>query len=134
MALVTLKIVPCARLNFPHCQILTRFLRAFAQGTLYLNKHGFEERASIIPLHDDSAGVIVAEKCCDKCFSTWPASDEDRIPAYKAYCRQALDIHQRYDFEDLMNSTFGLLPAGASPGTHRLAEVTGHTLLRHHDV
>lgn len=97
------------------------------KGTLYLNKHGYEERASIIPLHDEAAGIIVAEKCCEKCFATWPSGDEDAIPRHVAYCRQARQMYDGYGFEDLMNTTFGLLPAGASPGTHRLAEASDHS-------
>lgn len=113
-------------------RVLELMYDVLLQGTLYLNKHGFEERASIVPLHDDSAGVIVAEKCCDKCFARWPVSDIATIPAYEEYCRQALDMYQGYDFVDLMNSTFGLLPAGASPGTHRLAEVRSRTCICFH--
>ena len=99
----------------------------FLQGTLYLNMHGFEERASIAQLHDDSMGVIVAQKCCRHCFKVWPSSRADVLEAYTEYCAQALRKYELYDFEDLMNTTFALVPAGASPGTHRLPEVRNLT-------
>lgn len=91
--------------------------------------HGFEERASIVQLHDDSRGVIVAEKCCTHCFKIWPTIRADVMQAYVDYCVESFKTYESYDFEDLMNTTFGLVPAGASPGTHRLPEVCMSGLL-----
>lgn len=87
------------------------------QGTLYLEgQRGSEERASIVGLHDDDTGVIIAEKCSDAIHGYWPKYDE--------LCEQLLPRYNAYSFDLLMNSTFGLLPSGGSPGTHRLAEAS----------
>lgn len=87
------------------------------QGTLYLNHHGYEERASVAHLHDDANGVIIAEKCWERLGKTQP-------PRYVDFCEQALNRFEKYDYQALMNSTFGLVAAGASPGTYRLGEVS----------
>lgn len=94
----------------------------FIQGTLYFNHDGHEERASVAPLHDHANGVIVVEKC-------WESRRQYQTPEYAEYCAQALDQFDKYDYQDLMNSTFGLVVAGASPGTYRLGEVSRPDLL-----
>lgn len=92
------------------------------QGTLYLGaQRGSEERSSIMQLHDDSSGVVIAGKCSGYILSHWPQ--------YTERCAKLLPNYESYDFHQLMNSTFGLLPAGGSPGTHRLAEVRDRTLV-----
>ncbi|CAM9666002.1 unnamed protein product, partial [Ectocarpus sp. 12 AP-2014] len=87
------------------------------RGTLYINSHGYEERASIVKLHDPERGVVVAEKCV-KGFVKRCTED------YRQFCaEEMMPRYESFDFEDLMNTTFALVPGGASPGTHRLAEV-----------
>lgn len=87
------------------------------QGKLYLETmRGSEERASIMDLHDDTSGVVVVAKCADYIVGRWPE--------YAERCTHLLPMYNAYDFDLLMNSTFGLLPAGGSPGTHRLAEAS----------
>ncbi|CAM9569737.1 unnamed protein product, partial [Ectocarpus sp. 13 AM-2016] len=86
------------------------------RGTLYFNGHGYEERASIEKLHDPERGVVVAEKCEEIFFSR----NRDH---YRDFCvEEMMPRYESFDFEDLMNTTFALVPGGASPGTHRLAE------------
>lgn len=86
------------------------------QGALYLEAmRGSEERATVMKLHDDANGVVVTGKCADYVLTNWPE--------YTDRCAQLLPRFHAYNFDDLMNSTFALLPAGGSPGTHRLAEV-----------
>lgn len=95
------------------------------QGTLYFNFHGYEERASIVKLHDPDQGVVVAEKCCGHCFKIWPEELMDVKEDYLQFCAEEMNPrYESFDFQDLMNTTFGLVPGGASPGTHRLAEAS----------
>ena len=39
------------------------------------------------------------------------------------YCKSLKQRYDNFDYNDLMNTTFGLVPGGRSPGTYRLAEV-----------
>ncbi|CAM9937419.1 unnamed protein product [Ectocarpus fasciculatus] len=95
------------------------------RGTLYFNFHGYEERASIVKLHDPDQGVVVAEKCCGHCFKIWPEELMDVKEDYLQFCaEEMMPRYESFDFQDLMNTTFGLVPGGASPGTHRLAEAS----------
>lgn len=92
------------------------------QGSLYLEAmRGSEERASIMTLHDDANGVVVVAKCADYILGHWPE--------YAERCDQLLPMYHAYDYELLINSTFALLPAGGSPGTHRLAEASLRVLI-----
>lgn len=81
-----------------------------SKGTLYINHHGYEERASVAPLHDDSKDIIVAEHC-------WARPGQPLPPDFTECCQQALHRYEDYDYDDLMNT-------GASPGTYRLGEVS----------
>lgn len=40
-----------------------------------------------------------------------------------ANCAKDQSIYNQYKFDDLMDSTFGLVPAGRGPSSHRLLEV-----------
>lgn len=91
-------------------------LNEHSQGTLHLKSHGSEERASILSLHDDTEGIVVAEKC--------PGNPSTGSPELAEQCSELLPRYDAYDYELLMNSTFGLAPAGSLPGTHRLAEAS----------
>ncbi|CAM9694756.1 unnamed protein product [Ectocarpus sp. 13 AM-2016] len=88
------------------------------RGTIYFNKHGYEERASIAKLHDPERGVVVAEKCSDNFVKI---CTED----YRQFCAEEMKPrYESFSFGDLMNTTFALVPGGASPGTYRLAEAS----------
>ena len=49
--------------------------------------------------------------------------DEHLLPQYLEFCNALNETSSRHDYDDLMNITFGLVPAGRSPATYRLAEV-----------
>eukprot|EP00903_Cladosiphon_okamuranus_P018061 g16622.t1 len=108
----------CPKVTFHELQPVPpdqrRYFLTF-KGTLHLKAHGSEERESIRSLHDDTAGIVVAEKCPDQASIRWPELGEK--------CAELLPRYHAYDYSFLMNSTFGLVPAGASPGTYRLGEV-----------
>lgn len=89
-----------------------------AQGTVYLDGHGSEERLSIVPLQDEANGVIASMRCHE-------IHGKHLLPENKEYCQQLVDTYNDHDYASLLNSTFGLVPAGRSPGTYRLAEVMG---------
>lgn len=93
------------------------FLHA-TQGTVYLAGYGSEERLSVAPLHDEVNGVIMSMHCFEN-------HGEHLLPANADYCKYLEDRYEDHDYVSLMNSTFGLVPAGRSPGTYRLAEVMG---------
>eukprot|EP00903_Cladosiphon_okamuranus_P006586 g6434.t1 len=87
-------------------------------GTLYPGGHGSEERRSVVPLHDASSRVIVSMHCLE-------SHGEHLLPEFLTYCQQLKDAYEDYDYASLMNTTFGLVPAGRSPASFRLAEVMG---------
>ncbi|CAN0380846.1 unnamed protein product, partial [Ectocarpus fasciculatus] len=84
--------------------------------TLYTAGHGSEERISLIPLHDEENGVVVAMHCFEM-------HEEHLLPENAEFCQALKDQYEGYDYRSLMNSTFGLVPAGRSPATYRLGEV-----------
>lgn len=88
------------------------------QGTVYLNGHGSEERLSVGPLHDEASGVIMSMHCFEN-------HGQHLLPENVDYCQYLKDRYEDHDYASLMNTTFGLVPAGRSPGTYRLAEVMG---------
>lgn len=96
--------------------MLRGILKQHTQGTLHLKFHGSEERQSILAIHDDTQGVIVAEKCVEH-DSPWRRAAAEM-------CDELVSTYHAYDYSLLMNSTFGLVPAGASPGTYRLPEAS----------
>ncbi|CAN0080035.1 unnamed protein product, partial [Ectocarpus fasciculatus] len=86
------------------------------KGTLYLSGHGSEERMSLVPLLDEANGVIMSWRC----FET---HNEHLRPENVEYCQTLSDQYNIHNYQSLMNSTFGLVPAGRSPGTYRLGEI-----------
>lgn len=88
-----------------------------AQGNLYLSGPGSQERLSLLPLHDETRGVVIALHCFE-------LHDEHLQPENVDFC-DALNAtaNRHMEYPDLMNTTFGLVPAGRSPSTYRLAEV-----------
>lgn len=69
-----------------------------------------------MPVHDESKGVVIAMNCFEM-------HGEHLLPENLAFCDALNSTAWRHDFTDLMNTTFGLVPAGRSPATYRLAEV-----------
>eukprot|EP00903_Cladosiphon_okamuranus_P016255 g14993.t1 len=92
-----------------------RFFLTF-KGSVYLSKHGSEERLSVVQLHDEQHGVVMSVNCFEK-------HGEHLLSENVEYCQSLKDRYGNYDYNALMDTTFGLVPAGRSPGTYRLAEV-----------
>ncbi|CAN0136402.1 unnamed protein product [Pylaiella littoralis] len=86
------------------------------KGSVYLSMHGSEERMSLVPIHDEENGVITSMRCFEM-------HNEHLLPENVEYCQTLKDRFDDYDYASLMNTTFGLVPAGRSPGTYRLGEV-----------
>ncbi|CAM9938156.1 unnamed protein product, partial [Scytosiphon promiscuus] len=104
---------------FPHLAAVPAIRRRFFltfKGALYVNGFGVEERTAALRLHDPGNGVVAVVKCFEM-------HDEHLLPENKDYCARAKAAYESYDYEDLMNATFALVPAGRSPGTFRLGEV-----------
>ena len=97
----------------PFCRML---LPVPLKASVYLYGHGSEERMSLVPLHDEPNGVIMALHCFEM-------HDEHLFPENVDYCKELHDRYDNYDYESLMNTTFGVVPGGRSPGSFRLAEV-----------
>ncbi|CAN0280507.1 unnamed protein product, partial [Hapterophycus canaliculatus] len=95
--------------------IKRKFFLTF-KGALYIGGFGVEERAAASRLHDPSNGVVSVVKCFEM-------HGEHLLPENKDYCRRAKKMYGRYEYGNLMNATFALVPAGRSPGTFRLGEV-----------
>lgn len=86
------------------------------QGTVYLSGHGSEDRMSLVPLRDDANGVVTSMVCIE-------THGEHLLPENVEFCEALKDQYEADDYDELMNTTFGLVPAGRSPGTYRLGEV-----------
>ncbi|CAM9341025.1 unnamed protein product [Ectocarpus sp. 4 AP-2014] len=84
--------------------------------TLYISGHGSEERISLLPLQDEEHGVVVTMHCFEE-------HHEQLLPENAEFCQALRDQYEGYDYRSLMNSTFGLVPAGRGPATYRLGEV-----------
>jgi glucuronyl/N-acetylglucosaminyl transferase EXT1 len=57
------------------------------------------------------------------CVQATVNSASPGLPEVKAECEKDQSIYNHYKFDDLMNSTFGLIPAGRGPSSYRLLEV-----------
>ncbi|CAN0206852.1 unnamed protein product, partial [Scytosiphon promiscuus] len=86
------------------------------KGTLYLTGHGSEERMSLVHLRNDRKGVVTSMKCFEN-------HGEHLLAENMQFCEALKAQYEVDDYDDLMNTTFGLVPAGRSPGTFRLGEV-----------
>lgn len=89
---------------------------AFEQGNLYLSGSGSDERLSLVPLHNEAQGSVMAMNCFEM-------HEEHLYPENLDFCDVLNATSHRYDYGELMNTTFGLVPGGRSPATYRLAEV-----------
>lgn len=72
---------------------------------------------SLVPLHDPSNGVVASLHCFEK-------HNEHVLPSNIGPCKTLRSYYDDHGYTELMNTTFGIVPAGRSPGTYRLAEVS----------
>lgn len=86
------------------------------KGNLYLSGYGVDERLSLVPLHSEPEGIVMALNCFE-------LHGEHLLPQNLEFCNALNETSSRHDYDDIMNTTFGLVPAGRSPATYRLAEV-----------
>ncbi|CAM9433541.1 unnamed protein product, partial [Ectocarpus sp. 8 AP-2014] len=91
-----------------------RFFLATTVG--YLGEHGSEEWMGLIPLQDEENGVNLSMHCFEN-------HQDHLLPENPEFRQAQTDQYQGQDYRRLMNSTFGLVPAGWSSGTYRLGEV-----------
>lgn len=75
-----------------------------------------EERNSILPL-SDAANQVITSLTCQETHGL------DSLPENVDFCDNLRVNYEKYEYTTLMNTTFGLVPSGRSPGTYRLAEV-----------
>ncbi|CAM9146099.1 unnamed protein product [Scytosiphon promiscuus] len=92
-----------------------KYLLTF-KGTLYLGGVGGEERTAAARIHDPTSGIVSVLRCFE-------LHGEQLLPENVEYCSHAHKRFNSFDYERLMNTTFGLVPSGRSPGTYRLGEV-----------
>ena len=92
---------------------------ATAQGTVYLTGGGGSaERMSLVPLHDPDNGVAVVVHCFE-------IHGAHLMPENVDFCSNLKATYGKYRYSDVMNTTFALVPAGRSPASFRLGEVSG---------
>ena len=91
------------------------------QGQLYLNSYGMLERSSVRDLGPplpNPTGVVISERC--------QRMHEDLLdlPGNREMCDRMDTEYGATSYTDLMNTTFAIIPAGRSPATFRLGEVS----------
>lgn len=102
-------------------KILERKYLATFRGLRYLGRSGegvFRSYDSFREMHNGK-DVIVATSC-DHFINNMVREKE---PALGAHCDEDALVHQNYTFNDLMNTTFALVPAGVQPSSYRFLEV-----------
>lgn len=72
-----------------------------------------QHRTQLKALHDPSRRVIILLRCLDREMRFFPET---------LNCSGWNQEFETYDYMDLLNSTFALIPGGRSPGTYRLTE------------
>ncbi|KAG8469692.1 hypothetical protein KFE25_006147 [Diacronema lutheri] len=90
-------------------------------------------RARLALHHDEPRRVIIAvypsHHRCSSTGEALPVRSElhqlvpTSMPINHACCAQMRALYDHYDYDDLMNSTFGLVMPGRSPASYRLSEV-----------
>lgn len=70
----------------------------------------------LIPLHNEEEGIIITMHCLE-------GHGDHLLPNNLEFCKTLKEHENDYDYEESMHTTFGLVPAGRSPGTYRLGEV-----------
>lgn len=88
-----------------------RYLGAAGEGT-------FRSHDSFREMHNGK-DVIVATSCNHGINDMIRKED----PKLGVHCDEDNLVHANYSFNDLMNSTFGLVPAGIQPASYRFIEV-----------
>lgn len=112
-----------ANYHFPNLRNIKPFDRKYLltfKGLRYLqNEEQLRSDPSFLQLHNGK-DIVVATSC-----SQHPNHVEirQRNATVDAECRRHDALYDSYDFADLMNTTFGLAPAGRQPSTHRFAEI-----------
>lgn len=87
------------------------------KGTRYLQDSGvggFRSNPALRGMHNGK-DIVVATTCKQAANSQATSVSEE--------CAKEQAIYNKYKFDDLMNSTFGLVPAGRGPSSFRLLEV-----------
>jgi len=102
-----------------------KYLLTF-KGTAYAERHPKDprrpsrklgqHRTALKALHDPARGVVVVLQCEPREVHLFPK--EVDCAAWQAE-------YDSYDYVDLLNTTFALVPGGRSPGTFRLSEAMG---------
>lgn len=90
------------------------------RGLRYLGKTGegvFRSWDSFREMHN-GRDVIVATSC-DHPINNM---DREKDPALGVHCDEDEAVHRSHDFNDLMNTTFALVPAGIQPASYRFIE------------
>ena len=95
----------------------TSYDEFISQGQLYLSRAGVEERSAIrqLGVSANSSDVVVLESCQE-------LHKEHLLPENVELCQNLKKESLQHDYNDLMNTTFALIPAGRSPATYRLGE------------
>ncbi|KAJ7254617.1 hypothetical protein O6H91_Y417100 [Diphasiastrum complanatum] len=117
--------IPLPRLNLdmpPLLKSLEPFERKYFltfKGTRYLSREGnFRSSAKFRSMHN-GVDVIVATTCKHE--------TNDKLLKWQPWlgsnCNEDQAVFDSYDFVELLNSTFGLAPAGRSPASYRMLEV-----------
>ena len=75
---------------------------------------------SLGPLHDPDNGVAVLMHCFE-------VHGDHLKPQHAEYCTHLRSTYGDYSYSDVMNTTFALVPAGRSPASFRLGEVSSAT-------
>lgn len=91
------------------------------RGTRYLGESGdgvFRSYDSFRGMHNGE-DVVVATTCRHQ---TNDKLREER-PHLGVHCDEDGEVYAKYAFQDLMNTTFGLVPAGRQPSSYRFIEV-----------
>lgn len=86
------------------------------QGTLYLSGDGLLERTAVRNLGEPAGSDVVVVELCQT------RHNEHLLPRNVDLCERLQKEYVETDYEDLMNTTFALLPGGRSPATYRLGE------------
>lgn len=72
---------------------------------------------SLDTLHDPANGVAVVMRCFE-------VHGDQLKPENVEYCARLRSGYGNYSYGDVMNTTFALVPAGRSPASYRLGEVS----------
>lgn len=71
----------------------------------------------LVPLNDPDNGVAVVVHCFE-------IHGDHLKPENVEHCAKLRSTYEDYSYSDVMNTTFALVPAGRSPASYRLGEVS----------